>query len=438
MKKRLFLLVFIIVNEAAMAQDTLKLSLSDALNAALKNNAEIALATLDQESAERKFNQANAVFLPQVNITYTAMATDNPLNAFGFRLQQQSVSPADFNPVLLNNPSATKNFMTRVEWSQPLINLDMVYQRKAARQQIEVFYFKKERMKEYVNFEVQKTYAQLQLSHQAVRVLEESLRTVNAIQERSKNYFDKGYLQKSDLLLVQVQVASIESKLAEAKSNVRNVSEYLALLMGTIERPIYAVDSLEKITPYAGVATQIPQDRSDFKALASALKAQDIMVQSSRLTQLPKLNAFANYMLNDKTITGFGSGSYLIGAQLSWNLFNGTSSYYRTAEQKIGRSKLARQLDYQIEQGQLELDKTLRQLQDAQFSIQQHEVAVGQANEALRIHQNRFAQGLVSITDVLQSQATSAEQKLLLAQAYFQYNSTAAYLDFLTITSENK
>jgi outer membrane protein TolC len=69
------------------------LTLQDALDAALLNNKEIVLAKLEEEGATARFKQTNAVFLPQIRVSYTAMSSNNPLNAFGFQLQQQSITP---------------------------------------------------------------------------------------------------------------------------------------------------------------------------------------------------------------------------------------------------------------------------------------------------------------------------------------------------------
>ena len=63
MKMNLFALLSLFVfAESAGAQDTLKLTLQDALGSAMTNNNEIALAKLDQESAAARFGQTNAVF----------------------------------------------------------------------------------------------------------------------------------------------------------------------------------------------------------------------------------------------------------------------------------------------------------------------------------------------------------------------------------------
>ena len=414
------------------------LSIEAALDSALRNNKEILMAAMDEESAMAGFRQTNAVFLPRINLSYTAMSTNNPLNAFGFKLQQESITQSDFSPELLNNPSATQNFMTKAEWQQPILNMDMLYMRRAAHEELAVYSFKSQRTKEYLIFEVQKAYAELQLAHQATSVLEKALQTVNSIYTATNNRFEKGLLQESDVLNVQVQVASIESQLSQAKSNVRNASDYISLLMGTKSGTIYAVDLIHGISPIENSESKIPENRADFMAMQSALSAQDIMINSGKMSYLPKLNGFAEYLINDNEALGFGSNSYLVGAQLSWSLFNGTATQNKIEQQRIERNKMVEQLNYQKEQSQLELNKTLRQAQDALFSLQQQEIAVRQATESLRILQNRYQQGLVATNDILQSQTQLSQQQLIHAQAVFNINVTQAYLQFLTSTSESK
>jgi outer membrane protein TolC len=438
MKRELrWLLFFSILTTKVLAQDTLVLTLQNALNATLANNTELLLATLDQEKAIAKFRQTNSLFLPQVNVSYTAIVSNNPLNAFGFKLQQQSITSSDFNPQLLNNPSATQNYTAKAEFNQPLLNVEMLYQRKAAAQEVDVYAYKTKRIKEYLVFEVHKAYAQLQLAHQAVLVLIEAQHTINSLAEATKNRFEKGFLQKSDLLLVQVQVATIENKLTEAKSNVRNSSDYLSLLMNSKSRPFYTTGQLQKTDRVEKIENKIPDSRADLKALESALSAQKMMIHSGKMFYLPKLNAFGSYLMNDKQVFGFGSTAYLVGAQFSWSVFSGTMQHHKITEQKIERSRLEQQLTLRKEQAQLELEKTVRQLQDIQFALRQHEASVMHALEALRILNDRFEQGLATTNDLLQLQTTLAEQKLHQAEAFFKHQTTLAYIQFLTSTSEN-
>jgi outer membrane protein TolC len=217
---------------------------------------------------------------------------------------------------------------------------------------------------------------------------------------------------------------------------VQNASDYLSLLMGKQPGALYTVDAIQKVTPIENVEIQVPASRADFQAMQAAIAAQDMMVSSGKMSYLPKLNAFGEYLLNDNDAFGFGSDSYLVGAQLSWTIFNGTATQNKIAQHRIERNKMTEQLNYQKEQSQLELNKTLRQAQDARFSLQQNEIAVNQATEALRILKNRYEQGLVATNDILQSQTLLSQQKLNHAQAVFQFNTTQAYLEFLTSTTE--
>lgn len=419
-----------------LAQESVPLALDEAIASTLKNNKEIIMASLDEQSAEARFKQTNAVFLPQIKVSYTALSTNNPLNAFGFKLQQESITPSDFNPELLNNPSTTQNFLTKAEWQQPILNMDMLYMRKAANEQRAIYTFKSQRTKEYLVFEVRKAYAQLQLAWQAKNVTEEAVQTISSIYTSTNNRFEKGYLQKSDVLNVQVQVAAAENQLAMAKSNVQNASDYLGLLMGSKTGTVYQVDLLSSTTTSDEVATEVPSTRADFQAMQSAVSAQDMMLKSGKMSYLPKLNGYAEYLINDKEAFGFGSNSYLAGAQLSWTLFNGMATQNRVIQQRIERDKTAEQLKYQKEQSQLELNQTLRQRDDAMLSLRQFETAVTQASEALRILQNRYQQGLVTTNDLLQAQTLLSQQKLHHAQASFNLNTTQAYLQFLTSTEK--
>jgi outer membrane protein TolC len=430
------LLIIISFTPAALKAQHVSLTLNDALDAAMKNNYEIAIASLDQEGARAKYQQTNAVFLPQIKLSYAAMATNNPLNAFGFKLQQQSITASDFNPELLNNPATTQNFLTKVEWQQPLLNIDMMLMRQSAQANQDIYAFKAKRTKEFLMFEVQKSYAQLQLAHQAKNVLEGTLQTVKSIYNSTNNRFQQGYLQKSDVLQVQVQLTTTENMLAEANSNVKNASDHLSLLMGSSPGVIYLADTTRKMNSLKVIEGSVPANRADFLAMNAAISAQEKMIQSGKMSYLPKLNAFGEYMFNDREAFGFSSDTYLAGLQLSWTIFNGTATRHKVAERVIERNKTERQLSYQKEQAQLELNKTQRQLDDATFAVRQQDIAISQASEALRILQNRYLQGLVTTTDLLQAETLLSQQKLNQAQAIFQYNTTIAYLEFLTSTSE--
>lgn len=425
--------------QSIWAQDKPKeLSLDEAITTALNNNRSVQLANADISIAAAGYKQTEAIYLPQAGLSYTGMSTNNPLNAFGFKLQQKSVSQSDFNPDLLNHPGGTPDFSASFNVQQPLVNMDMVYQRKGAEKQIEVYQYKKQRTQEYIRFEVQKAYLQLQLTYKSVTVLEEALATTKALLLFTDNHYKQGLVQKSDLLNVQVQVSSVENNLAKARSNIRNASDYLSLLMGSPSGMVYTTTGAAEITAaQTDSISAVSANRSDFVAMKKAIEASDLMIQSGKMSYLPKLNAFGSYQLNDSRMLGFGAGAYLAGIRLSWDIFKGNATKNSLATQTLERNKLGVQLAQQQEQGNTELVKTKRDLSDIQFEITQYTAAIDQASESLRILQNRYEQGLVNTTDIMMGTTQLSQQKLALAQAIYNRNVTKAYLQFLT-SSVNK
>lgn len=417
---------------SANAQDRRYISITEAVETASRNNANVKMSELDTKVANANYRQTDAVFLPQVDLGYTAMSTNNPLNAFGFLLQQQTVTAMDFDPAKLNNPGARQDYSAKVEAKLPLLNMDMIYARKGAKAQEEVYKYKAQRTKEYIEFEVKKAYTQLQMSYQAQSVLEASLKDVKQIHQSVTNFYDQGLIQKSDVLNAQVQVNTIESALAKAESNIHSASDGLRLLMGLESaEEVYLTDSLsQKIESVQNNMLSI--SRSDIMAMNKALDATNMMVKSSKMAFLPRINAFGAYQLNDSKPLGFNANSYLVGINLSWNIFSGNQNKNKVKSYQFQRDKMQEELNLHVKQSQLELDKTKRDLRDLQIEINKQKASVEQADEALRILANRHKEGLVNTTDLLMSQAQLSQQKLMLAQAIMSYNITQSYFEFLS------
>lgn len=414
------------------AQDSTKqLVLQDAIKMALDQNRQIELAKKDEQIAQSQFKQTEAIWLPQVNFSYSAFTSNQPLSAFGFKLQQAQIQQADFNPALLNKPGATSNVLTQLSVQQPLYNPDLAYMRKAAAKQTEIYAFTTQRTQEAITMQVTNACLQLEFSYEVVKVLEDALKTVRDIYRFTNDRYQQGLLQKSDLLNVEVQVKAAETSLAEAKSQIITVSDQLALLMNSPRGIVYKTVPVA-IEDAAGVMDTVPAARADIKAMKTAVAAYDLSIKSTKMSMLPKLNGFANYQFNDKKLFGFGANAYMAGVQVSWDIFKGNQSKNKMATQELEKSKLQQQLQNNLEQGSVEIRKTARQLADINYRISQQSLAVASSAEALRIVQNRYTQGLVNTTDVLQAQTLHAQQKMLYAQALFMKKTTLTYLNFLT------
>ncbi|AIJ37486.1 Type I secretion outer membrane protein [Flavobacterium psychrophilum] len=428
------LLATISFSTISYSQDTLAISKKDIWQKASDKNLQIKIGNQNFKSAQADYKQSNSLFLPSITASHTAISTTNPLMAFGSKLNQEIVTASDFNPDLLNNPAKIQNFATKFEIQQPLINIDGIYARQAAKVKMEAFQLQTERTKEHLELDLSKTFMQLQLAYKAVKVLEKANATGKANLKLVGNYFKQGMVQKTDLLNVEVRVNEITNQLQYAKSNVQNVSDYLGFLLNedTTNKVFKPLEELDNIIFIEAVNAQLSDNRKDIQAMNKLAEAYKKMLQSSKMNFLPRLNAFGSYELYDHTLFGTSAKGYLVGAQLSWSFFDGYKSIGKTEKAKADFQKAAIETQQYKAQSQLDLNKTNRQLKDAENKVTLSRLAFEQSEEAYRIRQNRFSQGLEKTTDLLQSETQMIQKELEHLQSVFEYNFTKQYLQFLT------
>ncbi|MBT8262336.1 MAG: TolC family protein [Bacteroidia bacterium] len=432
MKIRYSLLSVFLIATASLSQEVRTISKPDLLQNVLQNGNTLKIQAQHVIEAKGDLNQANAVFLPSISASYTGMTTTNPLMAFGSKLNQEVLTASDFNPQLLNDPLRTDNFATKLEVRQPLINLDGIYQRKAAKSKFEAAQFQESRSREYLELQVDEVYMQLQLAYKMKEVIELSKTASEENLRIANNSFKQGLLQRSDLLAAEVQVLEIENRMAYAQSNIENISGHLSVLMNDTSDAVYRPsESLEPVNENIATHT-LPSERADLRAMLASSKAYEQQYQSNKMSFLPRLNAFGSYELYDNEFLQADANGYLVGAQLSWDLFDGNKRFGKAQKSKAAYERSAIEYDQYLAESKLELEKAHRMLSDAANDLALSKKALEQYEESLRIRKNRFREGLERTSDLLFSEAKFAEKQLEYYQTVFQYNYAQAYLRFLT------
>ncbi len=434
MKKIQFLIILLsAVSMLSEAQQTFPISKEEVLAKVQAKNSSLKISEQTILEAKGDYRQTNAVFLPNISVSHTAFSTNNPVFAFGSKLNQGVFSEADFDVNKLNNPGSIENFTTTIQFEQPLINMDGFYQRDAAKMKLQASEFQSDYQKNTLALEAEKTYMILQLAYKAVFVLGKAKVTAFENKKTARRYFDQGMLLQADVLDVEVRLNEIENQLDNANSNLKNVSDYLKFLMDETDNKILIPNGELEITPtslsdFDGLST----NRPDIKALETASLAYKKINQSDKMSFLPTLNAFGNYELFDNQLFQGASNSYFVGAQLKWDILQGTKRFGKTQKSKAEYDKSILQYEQYVSKSQLELNKAKRAVQDAQNKLQRAATARKQSEEALRIRTDRFREGLEKTSDVLQSESQYAQSQLAYYQSIFEYNFACAYLKFLT------
>ncbi len=432
MKKPLLILAFFGSAFFIQAQETVLITKDEVLAKVIQENNVLKISEQEVLAAKGDYNQTNAVLLPNISIAHTGMATTNPLMAFGSKLNQEILAQTDFNPLLLNDPNQIQDFATRIVVQQPLLNFDGIYQRKAAKAKLNVTELQSERKQDYIHLEVDKAYMQLQLAYKTIDVLKTAKEAALENKRLADNSFKQGYLQKSDVLAVEVRVTEIDNQLQYAESNVQNVSNQLSVLMNDGSYQILQPsDSLSVLTNDINFES-LPENRKDIQAISSASEAYKQMYKADKMSFLPRLNAFGTYELHDDEVFQGDADGYLFGAELKWNIFEGSKRFGKAQKSKAEYEKSKLELNQYKAESQVELNRAKRMLQDAKNNLELTSLALRQSKESLRIRTNRFEQGLEKTTELLMAETQYAQKQLEYYATIFQHNYALAYVQFLT------
>ncbi|MEQ8908886.1 MAG: TolC family protein [Vicingaceae bacterium] len=416
------------------AQDTVQVNEQELLQKLANSNWELRIAEQEYLSARADYRQSNGIFLPQVELSYTAMTTNNPLMAFGSKLNQEIVSMQDFNPALLNDPDRIDNFATELAINQPLINVDGIYQRKAAKAKMRAMQLKSQRTQKGMKIELKKAYMMLQLSYKGKEVVNNAVEMAKSGYKMVSDYYQEGMVQKADVLMADLHLKQMQTKQQAVQNQILSASNQIAYLVGDSSRNMLyqPKDGLD-----TNISAQLPEvafsvNRTDIAAMESAAEAYHKMAQASKMSFLPRLNAFGRYQLYDDEPLQADANGYLVGARLSWSLFNGYQNAAKSEKAKIEYQKAQDEAEQYKSKSASEFAETKNNLQLAIYKVKQEKLAVEQAEEAYQIRKDRFSEGLEKTTDLLQAETQLYQSEMGLLKALFEYHLTHAYLEFLT------
>ena len=419
--------------QSGEAAAEMRLTLDEALDIASEKNYENRISEAEFKSAQSDYRQTHALFLPGIEISHSATETNDPLAAFGYKLQQERVTAADFNPTLLNDPDRIDNYRTQILIQQPLINVDGWYGRAAAKSKMDAMQLKSERTKDYLKFAIQQAYFGLQLAQEKKLVVEKAYEATKANYKLTEDNLKQGFVKDADLLAMKVRLLEAENQLNDAEDEILKANEGLSYLLGLPNNSrIIPVDPLQNIGSLnpndfpSGI-----ENRSDVEAFSLARDAREKMVQSNKAKLIPNLNAFGAYNLNDKEFMGTNAESWIVGAKLSWKLFDGNKNLASIKKAKAELVIAENEYQKYVAQQKREFEQAKRTVQLTASKLQATKLARESAQASFRIRQNRFAEGLEKTSDLITAEATKATKELEYLYMQYQYNVAVYYLEFL-------
>jgi outer membrane protein TolC len=413
----------------------LRLSVEEALSRAQEESFAARASEADERVARARRRRSLGVFLPHLTLSEQALASTDPVNAFGFRLKQERFTQQDFAIDALNEPDRVDHFATQVTVQQPILNLDGLFKRRAAADAARAADQKTEWTRAKVTFRVKKGYYGLLLAERRVAVIDSALQAARANRDQAQALYEEGIINQADRLAAEVRVSELESRRTDALAARRTAADRLRFLIGVeADVEITPTDSLIReqaaLAPISVEAAN--QRRSDMQALRFRAEAAREKIRARWLAFMPKLNAQGTAGWYDDTPFGTRGQSWTAGVSLSWSLFEGYQQIGRAQQAEAERLRAEIAVQRKALRNEVEIRSARRDIEAARERIDQARRAVEQAEESLRIRSDRYEQGMARTTDLLQAEATLAERRLAHLKALYDHNVAVYRLEMLT------
>jgi len=431
MKPIKYLFILVLLPVLSWAQQPQLISLQDAVNYALENQADAKKARLQIENSEYLIQEARAGALPNISangsITYNPILQETAIPASSFPGGEQSP-----DPFIVLAMGQKWNAVGGISLHQNIFDQTVFTGLKAARTTREFYQINAQLTEEQVIERVATAYYNVFVQKEQLETIDSSYVNVSKSREIIKSLFENGLAREIDLDRVNVQLMNLGTMRQQLVNAVQLQENALKFYMGMpIEQPIDLVEedfSAEARLLADEVGTE---NRTEMKVLKKQEELLVLQKEARKAAYYPTLSLTAgyNYMgQGDRFPIGSGldKGVYWsdfssISLNLRVPIFSGLANKarvnqadieIRTLQENIRNTELALNLEYQNAKSQIENNL---------IALENQQENVNLAQKVVDNTQNNYRLGLATLTDLLEAQNALVDSRNNYSNALLQY-----------------
>jgi outer membrane protein len=396
------------------AQDTLRLSLNDALKIAQENNLNIKNSQLDLKMAQKKIWETTAIGLPHVDGTakYTFQPKVPTLPATTF---DPNAKPGDVIEL-----GVKQNIVYDLTASQLIFNGAYLIGLKASRAYYNFSEESLEKAMLEINESVTNTYYMILVGEESRKILAINLENVNKTSAEITEMFKQGFVEKTDVDQLELTANTITNAIFQIDNNLDMASRLLKIQLGLAESAkIKLTDQLgmeeAQVAHLTKLANEpfILENSVDFKLVSTAELLAKYDYKREMSNSLPVIAAFYNHQEKWKKPAFDFAPKDMIGINLSLPIFSSgqrsaSVSQKRMAFEKATNSKLFAgntllmqssqyQNDLRSKLDKFQIQKKSKDLSDViyQRTLEKYKQGISSSQELMTI-QNQYLNNLTN------------------------------------------
>ncbi len=402
------------------------LAIEDAIRAAWQKNPALAAGAQQVEAARSEAAAARDARWPTFTATAKAIGTDEPVAAFGLKLDQQKIAQADFAPDRLNAPSFIGGVGLGASIQQPIyMGGRLSAGRRAAEAQADAEAGSHERQRQEMALAVIEAYFGTQVAMQGLRYSEDVLGHARETERFVRARNAQGLMLDADVARATAFRAQAEAERASAQQRLASARSALVLLAGDdaataeLATPVDVVPNV----PAAGEPLDL---RPDLQAARFRRDAADDAVSATRAALLPQVFAQASV---DTMRASLDQGATWVTLALvaRWQLGLGDLRSTQAAQARAAAADSA--LRWKELQARREVDEARRAVETSLARVGSAREAVSASESARDLRIARHRQGLLPLTDVLDAEAGLAGARALLLKSQLEVRIARAQLE---------
>jgi outer membrane protein TolC len=391
------------------AAEPVRLSIKEAVIIAAGTSNIVKAEKFRLAAAQSGVDLAGSQYLPRLGFEEAFAASNSPTQTFMMKLDEGRFAVNDLQIANLNNPGTQHDFRTALVFTQPLFNPAIAPSREIAVKKAESQSMSLETTRQEMAFAAFRLYLDIQKTQARVRAEETALGESRENLRLAKVRTENGVGLKSDELRARTHQASIEQNLITGKNTLSLARMQLEKLLGFKDGENLEVDDAISVVPpppgQNDLVTIALENRSDLLQMKSEEEKANAGVRLARNSYLPSVGAFASYQLNSKdTPFGADNNSWVAGATLKWQIFDGfaRSSEYRRAV--ANRSASSEYIENQIKEVVYSVKESLLKQDEARKRLEVAKNTVQDAEETVRLISRRYENSLATIYELLDAQ----------------------------------
>jgi outer membrane protein TolC len=407
-----------------------ELPLDAAVRAAWQRHLGLAAADAQVQAARADAAAAGAAAYPTLSVQARAVRTDEPVAAFGLRLDQGRIAQQDFVPARLNDPAALTAIGAGVTLTQPIYAGGRISAgRRALGAAADAEAASRERRAQELALGVVEAYFGAQVAAEGLRHADDLLLQARETERFVKSRNAQGLALDADVARTTAFRASAEAERAAAAQRVETARSALVLLAGDDVAAASLSTPLDAPPPPPAATGERP----DLRAARLRRDAARAGVDAARGALLPELAAQASLETLRTAELDTGTSWYTVGVVARWQV--GVSDARRLSAAKARAAAAEAAAGWLEREARRDADEARRAVETAAARARAAEEAVAASESARALRLARHRQGLLPLTDVLDAESGLAGARALLLQSRLESRVSRARLALALGTS---